>query len=241
MNHPTGVRLLDQLLGGGLPPTCNILLYGPSFMGKEVLGRRIATSGAAKGVPTVIVLTNRTTAEARAELAAMDVHFPEREKEGLFWFVDCYSRSIGAEEPGPNVAYTDSAVDLNGLSVAINQIQGRIIAHHEHHLILVDSASTLVLYSNAATTFRFLQILTGKAKRAGASTAILLDEGMHTDAEVQMFRHLAEGVVSVRGDPGKHQLLVEGLNLRSNPGWIDYRFNDKEFEMTGSLAGGRIR
>ncbi len=97
-----------------------------------------------------------------------------------------------------------------------------------------------MLYSDAQATFRFLQVLIGRARQAGAATFILLDEGMHSDAEVQMFRHLVDGVVECRENKDKSQLRVSGLALKKNPGWIDYQFTELEFELTGSLAAGRI-
>ncbi len=241
MKFPTGVQLLDHLFGGGLPERSAALLYGPSFLGKEQLARQMFLSALKEGIPGVYVVTNSCAADVRRELARMDPAYADHEKDNRVWIVDCYSRTVGGDDPMPHVTYLDSAVDLNAISVAVNQAQARIIERHEHHLIMVDSVSTLVVHSNAATAFRFLQVLTGKAKRAGGSSLMLLDSRMHTDAEVQMFRHLANGVISVRGDPNKHQLLVEGLGVAENPGWIDYRFTDTSFEMTGSLAGGRIR
>jgi len=241
MRFPTGVKLLDHLLGGGVPERSPVLVYGPSFLGKEHLAMQTMRETVARGVPAVLVLTNACAGDVRLEMAQADTRFEDAERAGRVWFIDTYSRSVGAEEKLPNVIYTDSAVDLNGISVALNRVQGQLIREHEQHLVLLDSASTLIVHTNAGTVFRFLQVLTGKGKRAGASVLLLLDQGMHTDAEVQMFRHLAAGVISVRGDPGRHQLLVEGLGVERNPGWIDYRLGEHGIEMTGSLAGGRIR
>lgn len=241
MSIPTRIRLLDQLLGGGLPDRSSVLVYGPSFLGKEDLARGTFVAALQANVPAVLVLTNEAAADVREQLRLQNARFDDWERQGLAWFIDTYSRAVGAEQRAPNIEYLDGPVDLNGLTVALNRIQAQIIRAHEMHLVVLDSVSTLVIHVNAATTFRFLQVLTGRARRAGATFLFTLDQGMHTEAEVQMFRHLATGVLSVRGEPGKPQLLVEGLGVQRNPGWIDYKMTPQGIEMTGSLAGGRIR
>lgn len=241
MRLPTSVKLLDQLLEGGLPQRSTTLLYGPSFLGREDLARQVVVSALHNGVPAIVVTTTATPSEVKADLEALEPAIGSLEREGLLWFIDVYGPTIGADSGGEHVEVVDSPTDLNGISLAVNRVQAAILPDHEHHLLLVDSASTLVVHNSAATVFRFLQILTGKAKRAGAASLLLLDQGMHSEADVQMFRHLASGVISVRGDPGKQQMLIEGLGVRKNPGWVEYRVQDGVVEMTGSLAGGRIR
>src|SRR2546421_130053 len=81
-----------------------------------------------------------------------------------------------------------------------------VLAEHAEHRLLVDSASTLITYTNAQTVFRFLQVLVGKAKRAGATTMLLLEQGMHADAEVQTFKHLCDGMIEMRIEGPNHVL-----------------------------------
>ncbi len=240
MTATTGVKQLDTLLGGGFRDRDRVLLYGPSFQGKEVLARQSIVANLHEGMPVIVILTNETVQDLRNNLRAMDPGYDDYEAKGLIWFIDAYSRSIGVEDSDANVHYVDSAVDLNGLSLALNKVQAEIIQEHDHHVLLMDSASTLVLYSNAQATFRFLQVLIGRARQAGAVCLLLLDHGMHSDAEVQMFRHLVDGVLESRDNKDRPQLKVEGLQVSRNPGWIDYKFSDNLFELTGSLAAGRI-
>lgn len=240
MKATTGVKQLDMLLEGGLQERDRVLLYGPSFQGKEVLARQAVVANLHQGIPVVMLLTNGTVDDVRGALRLMDPDYDKYEEDGLIWFVDAYSRSIGIDDAEPRVQYVDSAVDLNGLSLALNKVQAQVIKEHDDHVMVLDSASTLVLYSNAQATFRFLQVLLGRARQAGAVCLVLLDHGMHSEAEVQMFRHLVDGVFEARDTKDRPQLRVEGLSVTRNPGWIDYRFTDKLFELTGSLAAGRI-
>lgn len=237
----TGVRRLDDILEGGLPPHSCTLVYGPSFLGKEVLARQFFLQGLRKGEPGILILTGSAASDVRADLVRMDPRYPEYEKQGLAHFVDTYSKSIGAEDDHPYAEYVDGPVNLNAVSLAVNNAQRKLIGDHPAHRLVLDSVSTLVTYSNAQTVFRFLQILVGKAKRAGATSLLLLQAGMHADAEVQTFKHLVDGVVEVRSEGPTNFLQVVGVGITDNRGWVEYRWTERSFDVTGSFGAGRIR
>lgn len=237
----TGVKRLDDMLEGGLPQGSATLVYGPPFIGKELLTRLYLLAAWRKGVPSVLVLSGDAASDVRKQFAQLDPQYAEYEKRGLVHYVDTYSRSIGAEDDHPTTEYVDGPVNLNAVSLAVNNAQRKIIAEHAEHRLVMDSVSTLVTYTNAQTTFRFLQVLVGKAKRAGATTMLMLDQGMHTDAEVQTFKHLADGVIEVKNEGPTNLLNVMGLGVTENRGWVEYRFTPTSIDVTGSFAAGRIR
>lgn len=237
----TGVRRLDEMLDGGVPQSSATLLYGPPFLGKELLAKLFFLQGLRQGIPGIMVLTSDATSDRRKELAEIDPGYPQYEKAGLAHFVDTYSRAIGAEDDFGHAEYVDGPVNLNAVSLAVNGAQRKVIAEHPQHRLVVDSVSTLVTYTNAQTTFRFLQVLVGKAKRAGATGMLLLEQGMHTDAEVQTFKHLVDGVIEVKGDGAASMLSVQGIGTPESRGWVEYRFSDRTFDITGSFTAGRIR
>lgn len=238
---PVGVRRLDDLLEGGVPAGSATLVYGAPFLGKEVLGRAFLLASVRTGLPAVVVLTGAAASDVKKQLLAMEPEFPKLAAKGLVHFVDCYSKSIGAEDDAPDCTYVDGALNLNGIAAAVNAAQARFVGEHPRHRLLLDSVSTLVAYTNPATTFRFLQVFVGKAKRSGATAMLLLDRGMHTDADVQMFKHLMDGVIEVKTEQGKNLLRVEGIGVTEDRGWVEYRFSDTALEITGSFAAGRIR
>lgn len=238
---PTGVKRLDALLGGGIQAGSAVLVYGPPFLGKEVLARKFALANLAQDTPAVFVLTNAAAADVRRDLAAGDPNYPQAEGKHMARFIDTYSRGIGAADKFADADYLDGALDLNGISLAVNKAQAALVAHHDAHALIVDSVSTLIAYSNPQTAFRFLQTLIGRARRVGATGYYLMDQGMHTDADVQMFKHLMTGTIEVRESAGKTQVQVQGLGAPQGPGWVEYRFDDRTFEVTGSFAAGRIR
>jgi len=237
----TGIRRLDDLLEGGVPPLSATLVYGPPFVGKETFARLFILQGLRNGEPGILVLTNEAAADARDRFLAMDPDFPKYEAAGLIRYVDAYSKAIGLDVDVPGVELVDGPMNLNGLATAVANTQRAIVGLGPTHRLVVDSLSTLITYTNPQTTFRFLQVLIGKTRRAGATALFTLDHGMHTDAEVQMFKHIASGVLSVKPDQGKYLLNIQGIGVAEDRGWVDYKFSDTGFEITGSFAAGRIR
>lgn len=238
---PTGVVRLDEILGGGLPQGSATLVYGPPFSGKIVLAYRYILRGLEAGVPAVIVTTDTSAFSLRERLAEIDSDYKRYEEEGLVHFVDTYSKSIGAADDFEHAEYVDGPVNLNGVTLAVNNAQRRFIGEHGTHRLVFDSVSTLMAYTNAQTAFRFFQILLGKAKMAGATALLLLEEGMHQPSEVQMIKHLCQGVIEMKKEEGQGRLHLEGLDAPEVQGWVDYEVTRSTIELTGSITAGRIK
>lgn len=241
MKVPTGVKRLDDLLKGGVPEKSAVLLYGPPFVGKDVWTRQFLLSNLHQGTPGLMVVTDTPATDVRRLLSEADPKYAGFEAAGLVRFVDSYSRSIGAQENVPNVEFVDGLMNFNAVSLAVNNAEREFIRNHGHHSLVFDSVSTLIAYTNANTAFRYLQVLIGKTKAAGATSFLTLSQGMHTDSEVQMVKHLADGMVELKTEAGKTLLHLEGAGVTDDRGWVEYRFTEKSLEMTGSFAAGRIR
>lgn len=238
--QPTGIRLLDHLLDGGLPARSFSLVHGPSFTGDDVLARQVALANLAEGIPAILVLTRSTATDVRERLRAMEPRVREHEEAGRIRYVDTYSRSIGAEEPDDHVRYTDTPADLEGVATALHETQDDLASVHPNRLVVLDSVSTMALYHDIPTVFRFIQVLSGKARRAGSTLMTLLDDGMHDGATVHGMRHLSDGAFTLRRENETAQVRIEGFGVAKDPGWLDYSFTETSFEVTGTLAGGRI-
>jgi KaiC/GvpD/RAD55 family RecA-like ATPase len=241
MKLMTGIKRLDEFLDGGLPQGSSSLIYGAPFIGKEMVARVFLLAGMKQGVPGIVVLTDSAASDARKEFIALDKDFPKYEKDNLVHFVDTYSKTIGAEDALQNAEFVDSPVNLNAVSLAVNNAQRKIIGEHPTHRLVVDSVSTIMAYTNPQTTFRFLQVFLGKTKRAGATSLLVLGAGIHAENEVQLVKHLVEGVIEFKSEQGKYVLKAEGVGLTENRGWVEYSFGSDGFDLTGSFAAGRIR
>jgi len=230
------------MLDGGVPDHATALIYGPPFVGKEVLARQFILTGLRKGIPAILVLTNATAPETHERLRQMDPKFDEHVRAGLVRFVDAYSPTIGASVQHPGTEQVDGLLNFNAVTAAVNNAQRVLLRHHPGHHLLFESVSTLVAYTNAQTAFRFLQVLVGRSRAAGATSILLLERGMHSEEEVQTIKHLSSGVIELKSEATRLLLRVEGLGVDGTAyPWMEYRFSEKSVEVTGSLTAGRIR
>lgn len=241
MKMETGVKRLDELLDGGLPEQSCTMVVGPPFLGKDVLTRMFVLQGLRQGTPALMVCTDASASEVAMRLTDIDPDVPQYLEKGLLRFVDTYSRTIGEDEEHPCAEYVDGTLNLSAISAAVNAAERKLLETSNSHRLVFDSLSTLLAYTNPQTTFRFLQVLIGKTKRAGATSLMLLESGMHAEADVQMLKHLMDGFIEAKPENGKFLLRVEGLGVTDSRGWVEYRFTEHQLEITGSFAAGRIR
>lgn len=240
MKVKTGVERLDELLNGGLPMNCNALVYAPPFLGKETLLKLFIAKGLEENIPGIFVLTDRTPESVREEMKQIKSDYESFESQGMVRYIDTYSMSIGIAEKDPYTEYVDSPVNLNAISLGVNNAQKALIGKFDTHRIAFHSISTLITYTNAITTFRFMQILSGKVRQAGATTLFSIERGVHSTQDVQLFMSLMNGVIEMTEEDLKPVLRVQGFGTVRTRAWVEYKFTDHSLEVIGSFAAERI-
>jgi KaiC/GvpD/RAD55 family RecA-like ATPase len=236
----TGTGRLDDLLMGGLPFGTNVLIYGPPFMGKEVLVNNFVFEGLAKGIPTIWVVTDKTPAEIRDEMRYVRSGFEEYEKLGLVKFVDSYSRSMGDTSNDPNVIYVDTPTDFQGIQNGVEQAAKEVLEKHKYYRFVFRSISTMIAYLDPATAFRFLNPIAGRRKRDKAVSMYLIEKGMHGEQEIQMVGSLMDGMIEFKVENLNTFLCVKGIGDTQSRAWIRYT-TTKSAVNIGSFALDHIR
>src|SRR2546422_1356839 len=121
-----GIGRLDDLLFGGIPFGTNASVYGPAYVGKEVLVSLFMAEGLKKGVPVLWILTDKGPAEVREEMAFALPGYEEYEKLGLVQYIDTYSKSMGmsAEASDAHTTYIDDPTDHQAILKSVLCIKG---------------------------------------------------------------------------------------------------------------------
>src|SRR2546427_766710 len=181
-----GIARLDDLLFGGIPFGTNASVYGPAYVGKEVLVSLFMAEGLKKGVPVLWILTDKGPAEVREEMAFALPGYEEYEKLGLVQYIDTYSKSMGAEASDPNTTYIDEPTDYQSILKAVDARAAEWKKKYPTYRLAFRSVSTLIAYLDPTTTFKFLQPFVGRRKRDKAVAFYLIEKGMHEEQEIQM-------------------------------------------------------
>jgi len=239
----TGIEGLDTLLMGGIPTRSAFFVYGPPFVGKEIFIKEFSIECLRHGIPLIFVLTDTSSDQKRAEMVEVDMNFTKYEENGLVRYVDAYSMAIGSTEKDKYTEYVSGAMDLAGINLAVNRAQKAVIGKHMHHILILDSLTTFITNTNTATVFRFVQILKGRAKMAGATTMFVMGSGIHPESEVQLFRGIMDGVMEFKEEAKESKLYVrlQGFLETKSRNWVEYVIDRGRIDVTGAFEIGRIR
>jgi KaiC/GvpD/RAD55 family RecA-like ATPase len=239
----TGTARLDDLLFGGLPMGANVLITGPPFIGKEILIESFIVDGITKGIPGVLVLSDVSPAEMRESLSNHVSSIEEYERLGLVKYIDAYSIPMGVdpEEGNPHITYLSEATAYQEIIGAMDKLTKEFRkAGHDYFRVTVNSISTFITYSDVKATYGFLQKLTGRLKRTNAVSLYPVDEGMHTQTDIQMLGHVMDGSFHFKAENLKTYIAIQGVCDTQSRDWIQYQYTKKGLNI-GSFTLTHIR
>lgn len=239
----TGVSRLDDLLAGGLPIGCNVLINGSKHTGKEVLSRFLIAEGLKSAIPVVWVLTDADPSAIRDSMTAILAPYREYEKRGLVRYVDLYSMNLGndkAEDYTVKFSLQEPGV-LDKINQAVSEISQEFLKKSKYYRLVFQSISTITSYLDTPDTMRFLQPFAGRRLKERCVAYYLIDTGMHEEADIDILEHLMDGSINMKVEQNKTMLAVKGIedNVESRS-WINYTFNKSTFSM-GSFSLELIR
>jgi KaiC/GvpD/RAD55 family RecA-like ATPase len=236
----TGIPRLDDLMFGGIPFGTNASVYGPAYVGKEVLVNLFMAEGLKKGVPVLWVLTDKGPADVRDEMSFVLQGYEEYEKLGLVRYIDAYSKSMGADAKDPNTMYIDEATDHQSILKAVESTAMEWKKKYPTYRLGFRSVSTLIAYLDPTTTFKFLQPFVGRRKRDKAVAFYVIEKGMHEEQEIQMLGSLMDGSIEFKVEQLKSFLSIKGICDVQSRGWIRYTYT-KSSVSVGSFSLDHIK
>ncbi|ELZ60936.1 MULTISPECIES: hypothetical protein [unclassified Haloferax] len=180
-------------------PGTNLLLVGPALTGKRSLALDILAEGARSGEGAVIVTT-----KDGADRILND--FGKRlDYEGKpVAVVDCVTKQQGVGEvrDDDRIRYTSSPVDMTGIGIKLSEIlqeyyQDRGLPENR---IMLHSLSTLLMYADLQTVFRFLHVFTGRIQSVGGLGVFTIDADAHDDRTMNTIKQLFDGIITTHED-----------------------------------------
>lgn len=193
----TGISGLDEILGGGIPTGSCVLLLEPPLIESRLFYLEYIYRGVCNGEPGMIVTMDYSpeALKIRAGEYGWDMGAGE-EKELLKW-VDGYSLNARKEVESTSVIKRiGGSIALSDLTVGISNIQ-KDFSQSDHYRFVFDSLSTLFIYNDPNTIYRFLRVIISKLRMSGGVGFLTLGEGMH-DPHIEMtLRYMMDGTVQV--------------------------------------------
>jgi KaiC/GvpD/RAD55 family RecA-like ATPase len=174
----------------------NILISGPPLTGKRGLAMDILAHGAADGEGSVIVTTrdssDRVVSDFRSRLAD-----PDGADLGV---VDCVTQHQGRSASDTElIKYASSPVDMTGIGIKFSEFVEEFYTQRgvRKNRVLMDSLSTLLMYSDLQTVFRFMHVFTSRIEDADALGVHVIESTAHDAEAMNTMKQLFDGVVKV--------------------------------------------
>jgi len=221
MNDYTfGIKELDNAVDG-LTKGKNIMLIGPPMSGKEIILYNIMYYGAAKNENGIITVTTREPATHILEWFKEHNLTLPMPRIGI---IDCVIKIPGETEvENDSIKIVSSPVDLTGIGVKISQFFDEFYMKKniQKNQLHINSLSTILMYSNIQTVFRFMHVFTGRIKVAGALGIFVIESGMHDEKDIITLKQLFDGMIEIKSENDGNFIRVIGLSPKPTP-WFQY-------------------
>lgn len=193
--YDLGPALDDRSLDAGT----NILVSGPPLSGKRRLAFEALAHGSNNGEGAVIVTTRDSSDRVLADYRSL-LDDPDSASTGI---VDCVTQHQGrSERDTDTVKYASSPTDMTGIGIKFSEFIEEFYTERNvtHNRVAVDSLSTLLMYSDLQTVFRFMHVLTSRIDDADALGIHVLESTAHDAETINTLKQLFDGMISVEED-----------------------------------------
>ncbi|MCL7412217.1 MAG: recombinase RecA [ANME-2 cluster archaeon] len=223
--YSLGIEKLDKNING-IRGGSNIMIIGPPMSGKETIVNNIVYKGLKMGDAAVIVTTREPGENVVDWFNYNNLEIP-LDHLGI---VDCVTKTLGVPTSDTaTIRRASSPVDLTGIGVKISQFLEEfwMKKNIRKTWLCINSLSTILMYSNIQTVFRFLHVFTGRVKASGAIGIYVVEDGMHDTQAVATLKQLFDGVIEIRQENDIYLIRTTGLNQKPSP-WYEYTIEGAE-------------
>jgi len=191
--------------GTTVPSGTNLLLTGPPLTGKRYLALETLAVGAREGDGTILVSTRDGADRIREAFAALVGD------DTPAAVVDAVTQHIGRSTDADMTKYIASPRDMSDIGIKFSEFIQTFYTdqQREHNRVLVDSLSTLLLYSNLQTVFRFLHVFTSRIESVDGLGLYTIEATAHDVETLSTLDQLFDGTIEVDAD-GNATLTLPG-------------------------------
>lgn len=198
--------------GSEVEPGTNLLIAGPPMTGKFQMALEILAAGSERGEGSIIVSTKDSGTKTLSRYAELVDGIEERP----IGVVDCVTKQQGMQNASASaqIQYTSSPVDMTGIGIQLSEFLQQFYQERDirRNRILLNSLSTLLMYSNLQTVFRFLHVFTGRIQSVDAFGMYTIDSTAQDQQTMSTLKQLFDAQIEIReGDAREYEYRAVGI------------------------------
>jgi len=189
-----------------IEPGTSVLVAGPAMTGKRDLMLDIV--GGSTDSVACLVTTKKSARQVREWFETV---VPDAEEWDLTIIDSVGSSETFARSTGTDVIKISSPRDLTGIGI---RLTGFLQRQHEagttDSRIGFHSLSTLLMYTDLGTVYRFAHVINSRISTAGSVAAVTLDTTSRNTDAVETLSGVFDALVEVESDDRGRKLRVKG-------------------------------
>lgn len=207
-----------------VPPGTTLILTGSEFGLAEELAIAMVLAGSPTGDGMVFISNAIRADELLEDCRGLNPAF-DTDRLGI---VDCTGHSSTAESEGVAIERVSNSGDLTGIGMEFSSLYASLLDGSDARVRtgFVD-VSTLMMYADLRTAFRFLHTIEGRTSGSGGLLVLVVNPTTLDDRAVSTIMQLSDGRIDVRGGDGQPELRVSGLAEQSDA-WEPFQLGDAE-------------
>lgn len=193
-----------------ITPNSANLIISPPLAGKLFFIDQQISAFLKKKNPLLYITTDKSPEDIKKRWLKKKFYYGSYEKSNYLKFIDAFSYQTGSLIDSTNsIRRVSGPVALNEISVALAEIQRELYQLNPNHLVIFDSLSTLLMYTNPQTVGRFVQVITAKIKQAGGTIIYTLEQGMHDQKTIITIEHLMDQIIQIKQEKNRHLIKTQ--------------------------------
>ncbi len=215
--EPTGVPGLDDVLSGGFPENASVLLIGPPGVGKTTFLNQFVYKGLQEGEKALYITLDSPPEEVKETAAYFGWDFDEFGDNIVF--IDGYSWREGGDVDSRFAI--EGPGDLDQMNITLADAMQELGKGRKR--VVLDSVSTLVLYTNPSSAVKFLQVVGAKSKASNSNLLMSLEEGVHDEKTISTLNYVADGLLRMKMEEEGRKMTVQRMVKTKHPrDWLDF-------------------
>jgi len=207
---PTGVKGLDDMLGGGIPTGYNIVLLGKPGTKKSLLAKHIAYEHLEGGGTTLFVVTDKSPVNLMSEFKECGWEDCQTYVEnGSIEIIDVYSWKTGKSG-------AIQAGDLTKVLIEIGKRRKKL-EEKRNVMEIFDTASEFLVHADPKHVLKFFEKACARARESGTMLLFIVEDGMHTDEQITIIESFSQGTIELKEDTKGRYVRIQKMDAVDYP------------------------